>query len=325
MGVGVIKYLLTLILFCGIAGSVFAAGITDKNDGQPELNSVLASVNGEPILLGDVLPMTRVKEYQSYAAYSGERLEQVIRELRKKAVDELIERKLVIADYYRQNVRIQSRDIEAELDRVAIRMNCNSRKEFLRKLRESGVEFEDFKKNIEKRMIVQLMHYRIGVITGEVTPREVYEYYQKHRKDYAGAETIELAMLKLDDKRSDFKESCEQIKKSLAGSPDAFYELVRRYTPEMGDGRLGVIERGKLRTEFQAVLQDVTVGKIYGPLKIDDGTVWLKIIAHNPAKEVSFSEVEEKIKNTLNADIRDQAFKKYAEKLRKDAMIEYFF
>ena len=36
-----------------------------KPDNQLEVNSVLASVNGEPISLWDVLPATRQQEYQA--------------------------------------------------------------------------------------------------------------------------------------------------------------------------------------------------------------------------------------------------------------------
>ena len=70
-----------------------------KPDNQLEVNSVLASVNGEPISLWDVLPATRQQEYQAYAAYSGDRLYEAIRQIRRKTVDDLIDRKLLIADY----------------------------------------------------------------------------------------------------------------------------------------------------------------------------------------------------------------------------------
>lgn len=76
-----------------------------KPDNQLEVNSVLASVNGEPISLWDVLPATRQQEYQAYAAYSGDRLYEAIRQIRRKTVDDLIDRKLLIADYRDQAFR----------------------------------------------------------------------------------------------------------------------------------------------------------------------------------------------------------------------------
>ena len=115
------KIFTTGIILLSVA--VFAAAEqTPAADGQNEMNSILASVNGEPVSLGDVLPSTRAREYQAVAAYSGKRFTEAIRAIRKKAVDDLIEKKLILADYKSQSYKISARDIEYELDKVAERM-----------------------------------------------------------------------------------------------------------------------------------------------------------------------------------------------------------
>ena len=76
------------------------------NDTEKEFNSIVASVNGEAITLMDVLPLTKNKEYQFYAAYSGDRLKQAIYNLRKKTVDDLIDHKLMQEEYRKQNFKI---------------------------------------------------------------------------------------------------------------------------------------------------------------------------------------------------------------------------
>ena len=73
-----------------------AADYELRPDSKLQINSVLASVNGEPVSLEDILPATRQQEYQAYAAYSGDRLYEAIRSIRRKAVDDLINRKLLI-------------------------------------------------------------------------------------------------------------------------------------------------------------------------------------------------------------------------------------
>lgn len=61
------------LLSC-IALSAGAANYELRPDDELQINSVLASVNGEPVSLEDILPATRQQEYQAYAAYSGDRL-----------------------------------------------------------------------------------------------------------------------------------------------------------------------------------------------------------------------------------------------------------
>ena len=65
---------------------------------KEELNSILASVNGSPVSLQDILPMTRAEEYRAFSTRSGDSLKKRILEIRREAVDELIDRKLILED-----------------------------------------------------------------------------------------------------------------------------------------------------------------------------------------------------------------------------------
>ena len=74
-----------LLLVCA-ALSASAADYELRPDDKLQINSVLASVNGDPVSLEDILPATRQQEYQAYAAYSGDRLYEAI--LTLKDLDE---------------------------------------------------------------------------------------------------------------------------------------------------------------------------------------------------------------------------------------------
>ena len=76
-----ISVVCTLLLVC--------RGASGDDGHDREMNSVLASVNGEAVTLMDVLPLTRGRELQARAVYSGERLAQVIGDYRKEVVNEL--------------------------------------------------------------------------------------------------------------------------------------------------------------------------------------------------------------------------------------------
>ena len=318
------KIFTTGIILLSVA--VFAAAEqTPAADGQNEMNSILASVNGEPVSLGDVLPSTRAREYQAFAAYSGKRFTEAIRAIRKKAVDDLIEKKLILADYKSQSYKISARDIEYELDKVAERMGCRSREDLRQKLFENNMTIEQLRREVEDGMIVQFMLFRKLVVAGTPTPKEMYEYFVKNEKKLEGEELVDLAMLKLDKSRADWAIEHKEISDILARSPERFSELVRRYAPEFGDGRLGEIERAKLRPEFSAVISDFTPGKIYGPLELDGSAVWLRILSHKVPEKVKFEDVAEKIRSAIEADMRQKALQEYISELRAKALIEYFF
>ena len=313
-----IRFVLLVLLLCVSAAAETALP-------QEEMNSILASVNGQAISLRDILPMTRVKEYQAYAAYSGTKLEQAIRQLRRQAVDELIDRKLIISAYSKQPYRIAQSDIEHELDQAAIRMGCRSRGEFRQRLRENRCNIDEFRKEIEERMIFHFMLQRQMAIIGSPTPKEVYEYFQSHRKELSGIDTYELAMLKLDSSVADFNKTAAGITAILASSPERFAELVRRYAPGSRDGRLGAIEPSKMRIEFISAIKTPVEGKVYGPIKLNDGVVWLRLLKHNKAADASFESVHQQIIKILEGEQRKKAVELYTRDLRRDAVLEYFF
>lgn len=299
-----------------------------KPDNQLEVNSILASVNGEPISLWDVLPATRQQEYQAYAAYSGDRLYEAIRQIRRKTVDDLIDRKLLIADYREKPFELSKQEIEAELDNIAERMGYRARSEFIREAREAGSSLEKIRRNVEESLIVQLMLFRRVHVAENVTPKEVYEYYKAHSEEFVKPETIELGLLLLSPDRPDLEAAAETVGKKLAADPESFAALAREYSsgPDAGNGgNLGQIERRRLRPEFAAAMPSPEKGKVYGPIRTGDGVSFLKVLNHNPAEQREFRKLTPEIRRRIEQEKREKIREEYIKQLRQNAIIRYFF
>lgn len=292
------------------------------------LNAVLATVNGEPISLGDILPMTRAREYQAAAAYSGDELTKAVYDLRLEAVDEVIDSKLIVADYSGKSFEIPEREVEAAVDEAAVQMGCRSRSDLARRLREEGSSVEELRKKLREQLIVHVMLQREYHISNFITPEDMFRYYKEHEAEFSRPESVELAMLQLSPERLNQGVSVEDISAALAADPEAFADLVRRYSSGPGrndGGNLGVIEKRRLRAEFAAVLDGkISVGGIYGPLHTADGVFWLKVLAHHPEETSSFdasgAEIRRRMENALRRDCRAR----YCARLRKSAIVRYF-
>lgn len=315
------------LLSC-IALSAGAANYELRPDDELQINSVLASVNGEPVSLEDILPATRQQEYQAYAAYSGDRLYEAIRSIRLKAVNDLIDRKLVIADYRRQPFEIPNQQIEEELDNVAERMGYRSRAEFIRQARQAGSSIEKLRSEVEENMIVQLMIYRRYQIEQDITPREVYEYYQKHRQEFVRPESLELGMILLPKDSPELEVTAERIAEALKADSGRFAELARLYSAGPGaekGGSLGRIERRRLRPEFAAAMPELMPGRVYGPVRTGEGIFFLKVIAHFSEEQSDFRRLAAEIRTRMREEFREKSRARYLEELRKDAILRYFF
>ncbi|MCQ2379213.1 MAG: peptidyl-prolyl cis-trans isomerase [Victivallaceae bacterium] len=314
-------------LFFLFAASLTAADFSlREKDGQ--MDSILASVNGDPISLQDVFALTRTKEYQLYGAYSGEELEKQILKLRREAVDMLIDRKLMIADYHKGDYKIPNRDIESELDQAADDLGARSRAELAEKLQKSGSSIADFRRDLEEHMFVQLMLFRQYNLHVTVSPRDVHDYYRNHPDEFVRPETLTLAMIMLDPERQDMDAAVRDIETILSRDVSRFGELARRYSSGPGgnnDGKIGTIERSRLRPEFAEALTDPAAGKWYGPVKTSDGIAFLLVEDRQNAAETKFETAAPAIRAKLEREMRAEVKKRYVESLRREAVIRYFF
>ena len=310
----VIPVLFLLFLSSGAAG-----------DTETGLNSILASVNGEAISLYDVLPVTREPEALAMALYPADELTDRILDIRQKAVDDLIDRKLIIADYYQQKFRVPAQEIDREMDKMADRMGCRSRSDFARKLQENGSSIEKMKKEVEEYFALDLMLYRSHQSSERATPEELYRYYEAHPEKFTSEDTLSLAMIRLG---KEDKALAERLAAQLAKKPEDFGRLADEYSHlELGTsgGDLGSMAFSKLRAEFQAVLNPVTPGRVYGPVSLPDGICFLQVISFTPGEKSSFKAALPRIEAELSALTRSESHRRYRESLRSKAVIRYFF
>ncbi len=295
---------------------------------EDRLNAVLATVNGEPITLGDVLQLTEAKEFQAASAFTGETLAKAVYALRLEAVDELIDNKLILADYATKSFEIPAKDIESAVDEASSRMGCRSRPELARKLRENGSSIEEFRKKLREQLIIHIMLHREYSSSNFITPADLRRYYDEHAAEFDRPERLELAMLQLTKKREDFDAVRKEVADALGASPERFAELVGRYSSGPGrsdGGKLGVIERKRLRSEFSAFLgENPVVGRIYGPIETADGVFWLKVLAHEPAEKIPFEKSSVEIRRRLEKQLRQESRERYCARLRKGAIVRYF-
>ena len=318
-----------MILFVALAAlPVGAAEIQLAQVGKDEVNSILATVNGEPISLYDIMATTRNEEFQACAALSGKALQDKIMEIRKKAVDSAIDRQLIYEDFLRSGLQLKNHDIEAEIDATAARMGVVSRAEFAKKLTQSGSSPEKFRQEVIRFMAIQLMLYRQFNIEVSVTPRDIHEYYQNNQQKFVEPAQVGLAMILLAPDTEDLDGVIAEIKKRITDDPDSFSRLAEEHTTGPGrtsGGYLGLIDVGRLRSEFAAAINDFTPGKCFGPIDTADGKVFLKVLSFRPEKRIDFATAAPEIRSTLENQLREASRKRYVESLRRDAVIRYYF
>ena len=313
------------VCFVFLSGIVCCCG----NETDKETDSVLASVNGEPVSLSDVMFETQNEEYYLVNALDKKQSAKAIYELRKKTLEEIIDRKLILAEYRKNPFPIDNQQISNALDEMAVKANCRTRSEFYEKLRNSGLSVDEFKRKVEERITVQYVIGRELYVNVNVSPKKVYEYYTAHESDFVTPDKIQLNILFLDCRKADFEAKKVNVKSRINANPSDFLSLVREYSelPGAKKGNYVLLSPvNKLRKEFQEALKEKKLNHIIGPLEIaDEGVYYLMADRIIPGNKKALAEVQQDIINKLENEQRINAYNAYVRKLRSQAIIRYMF
>ena len=290
-----------------------------------ELNSVLASVNGEPITLGEVLKETQLEEARLLQLHPGASSQEPVLALRRRVVDDLIDRKLVLQDFQKQPFEIPLQYVESMIDQVALDSGLRSRSELERALRASGSTLEALRRKALDSVIQQAMFARRAQLDVNLTPHELYSYYQEHPAEFTTPERLRLALLLL---KPDASAAAREAAGTLSEHPERFDQVTRLYSDgparEQG-GDLGYVVRAQLRPEFAEALKEPVPDRVYGPVKTAEGTYYLKLTDYRPARRSAFAEVAGPLRRKLEEELHRQSRERYLRELRSRAVIRYLF
>ena len=300
---------------------------------ETRVDSVLASVNGEPITLLDVLIESGREEMRLTSMFTGARLYSEIAKLRKEVIDEIIVRKLVYDSYKEKPFPIEEQYIEDLMDSLAVSMGGGSRSGLLKKAKELGTTLTELREKVKEKLAVDILLAEYCDRPIYITPKEVYEYYTANQKEWTKPAKYELQLLHIanDGGRSglDAETTCKKLSEQLANADAArFTQLVKDNSDAANSengGFVGFVDQDKLRPEFAAALKDIAAGGIIGPVKTPEGYYFIRIVSIVPEERIAFEKASDEIRRKLDFKAKNEMRTKYADNLKSKALIRYYF
>ena len=325
------KNLLTLLIFAFL---LHALPLAAQDIGrETRVDSVLASVNGEPITLLDVLIESGREEMRLASMFTGARLYSEIAKLRKEVIDEIIVRKLVYDSYKEKPFPIEEQYIENLMDSLAVSMGGGSRGGLLKKAKELGTTMTELREKIKEKLAVDILLSEYCDRPIYITPKEVYEYYTANQKQWTKPARYELQLLHIanDGGRSgmDPETTCRKLSEQLAGADAARFARIVRDNSDAANsesgGNVGFVDQDKLRPEFAAALKNIEAGRIVGPVKTPEGYYFIRLASIVPEERIAFEKASEEIRRQLDRKAKNEMRAKYADNLKSRALIRYYF
>jgi parvulin-like peptidyl-prolyl isomerase len=296
---------------------------------QEVLDGIAAVVNDDVITFSQVRELVGPAETQARRELKGEALPAKVKEIRLKAINDLIDRQLILQEFYKNKFTIPDHYIEDRLQTIVREEFGNDRSAFARTLQAQGYTVEKFRDLEKEKMIVQAM--RSQNVKGDVIIPEpkIQEFYDQHRQEFSEDEQIKLRMIairKAEDGSDSRRGLINEIRTKIVEGAE-FPDLARLYsddsTQDQG-GDWGWINRRTLNEDLSKVAFSLKPGQVSQVVELGNSYYLLLVEAKKNAAVKTLAQLHDDIQSKLVQEERRSRETEWLARLRKKAYIKMF-
>jgi len=290
------------------------------------VSRVVAQVNGDIITSQELDQIVRPLYAKYKSVYSGEELEKRIREARKNAIDQLIERKLILQEAKKKNIQVDPKDIETKLGQI--KSKFDSDEEFYYALEKEGMTVDQLRENINEQLLVRTLTRQEVTRSISVSPKEVDDYYKKHIDDFSEPEMVQVGQI-LVKKGKDAEAARKKIEKAFAKlkKGNSFESVVKEYSEgpfAKEGGNLPFYAKGDLLSEIEKAAFSLSVGERSGIIESSLGFHIILLKAKKEPRVNTLTEVWSEIEEVIYQKEIEQVHKKWVARLKEKAHIQIY-
>ncbi|MBV9085620.1 MAG: peptidylprolyl isomerase [Acidobacteriaceae bacterium] len=295
------------------------------------VDQIVAKVNGDIVSQDELQRLSRemVQELKAQGA-AGAQLDQAYTERQKDILRDRIDELLLVQKGKELNVNVDS-DVTKYMTNLQRQSGTTDQDKFHEWIRQqTGMPYEDFLAETRNQFLTRQV---IGQEVSRhitITPKEIQDYYEKHKSDFVREEKVELSEILISTQGKDAAGIAAAEKKAKQLADDAskgqrFSDLARdnsdASTAKAG-GVLGAYKKGDLAKEFEAAVWNLPKGGVTQPIRIATGFEILKVDDHTKAGLETLDEAKPEIENILYGPKMQPKVREYLTQLRRTAFLQ---
>ncbi|MGB5216673.1 MAG: peptidylprolyl isomerase [Smithella sp.] len=262
--------------------------------------------------------------------YKGKDKDSVIRQTRETFFQRMIDNMLIEQEAQKTGISVKDEDvmnvIQGMLKKQKISMD-----EFVKNLAREGGSLEAVKKEIRSQII------RMKLLKKEVrdrimiTDEEIGEYYNKHRQEYEGKESVRIKQLLLllpanasQDEKMKLKNEALRLRERILQG-ESFDALTAQYSQGPAatqGGDVGFVEKGTIIPEVETVAFSFPPEQVSDVIESAMGFHIIKVIDKKGAGLKPVNVVREEIKEKIENEKLDKKYEEWISSVREKAHIE---
>ena len=298
------------------------------------LDGVAAIVNSNVITYSEVREFVRPVIQQLQRETSGEELVQKIRVAEEDALNNLIDRALIIHEFNTKGFSIPENVIEQQINEVIAGEYGGDRTAFIKTLQARKITYAQYRDQIRDRTIIQAMRHRKTEQEIVVSPYRIEQHYKDHLADYKVDDQIKLRMIfiKKNAPTTDATttDPRRQLGDSLVAKLDGgakFEDLAKQYSDgkeAKQGGEWGWVGKDALRKELNEVAFTLKPGQHSKLIETKEGYYILHVDDFRAAHTQTLPEVRDAIEKHLLEEQRGKMMENWVRELRAHAFIRMF-
>ncbi|MFH1033157.1 MAG: SurA N-terminal domain-containing protein [Pseudomonadota bacterium] len=325
-----LKLAILPMMCCALALALCAA------PARGEENRVAAVVGDEVITSLDVDKIYNLLEAQVASAAAerpGEQLPSKT-QLRRMALERLIEDKIFDQEVKRANLTVAPPEIEHYIDRIKT-ANQISDEDFVAQLSRRGLTPDEYRQDLKRELLKHKLVERNVKSRVVISDKEVDEYYRGHQQGHSetpgGEVRLRALFLNAPDNATPaaqeaVRKQAEDLRKKAAAGED-FAELARRYSQGPGasqGGELGQVSEGDLLPEMHQALSRLKPGQISQVIKVPGSYVFMQLVgqAAQGAGAGLSPPQREQLRVKLEQEAMEKRFREWLSELRSKSYVK---
>jgi peptidyl-prolyl cis-trans isomerase SurA len=295
------------------------------------VDGIAAIVNGDVVTYSQVRVVSGPREKLLRSQFTGEQLAAKVKEARQAALQDLIDRQLIIQSFRKENFQVPDHYVEERLHDIIRESFGGDRNTFIKTLEAQNYTLGEFKKMETERMIVQAMRGRNVKMNLIISPTKVEEYYKQHVDEFAVREQVKLRMIMISSKADTGNSAAQramadEVLSKLASGAE-FDRMAQIYsedsTRDLG-GDWGWIERKTLAGPLEDIAFHLPVGQISGIIDFSGNYYILKVEDKKGGDTKSLADVRADIEKKLMQQEAQSLQERWLTSLRSKAYIKTF-
>ncbi len=302
---------------------IFIAFLTFLSSAQAKVvEGIVAVVNNE------VITLSELEDFLAPGRAQGEGADVNIgsEATRRRALEQLIERKLLLNEAKDKDIEISERRIDRRIEEIKKRFA--SEDEFHQALRKESLTEMKLRKKIEEDLMIGVLIDREVRSKIRVGGEEIRKFYEENKKTFKESGEVELShiFIKVNEEQGwrESERKGKDLLKRLREGAD-FSLLAEEYSHgsnALKGGKLGFLTLGELSPEFEKAVSMLKVGEVSDLIKMDDGFHIIKLEGRKAARQMELSEVKDRIEALIFAGKAEKRYRKWIGELKQNAYVE---